>query len=65
MKPALRISLNGKVLGTVQLRPHRSLIFWNWEKEVQSAIALVCFMRNDDLLKSHKYDDFTVKGVTI
>lgn len=65
MKPALRISLKGKVLGTVELRAHKSLIPWNFEKEVQSAIAIVCFFRDDDLLKSYKYEDFTVKGVAI
>jgi hypothetical protein len=65
MKPALKILLNGKVLGTVQLRAHRSLISWNWEKEVQAAIATVCFLRDDDLLMSHGYEDFVVKGVAI
>ena len=65
MRPALKISLRGKVLGTIELKAHKSLIPWNFEKEVQSAIATICFFRNDDLLKSYKYEDFTVKGVAI
>ena len=41
---------------------HNRLFF---EKEIQAAIATVCFMRDDDLMQTHAYEDFTVKGVAI
>lgn len=62
---ALQVSLKERVLGTIELSTRPSLIPWNWEKEVQAAIATVCFMRKDDLMRSHTYKDFVVKGVAI
>lgn len=64
-KLALQVSLEGRVLGTIEISTRPSLIPWNWEKEVQAAIATVCFLRNDDLMRDHAYEDFTVKGVAI
>lgn len=62
---ALQVSLRGRVLGTMELSTRPSLIPWNWEKEVKAAIATVCFMRKDDLMRSHTFEDFIVKGVAI
>lgn len=33
--------------------------------EVKATIATICFLRGDDLLSSHSYEDFTVKGIRI
>jgi hypothetical protein len=62
---ALQVSLKEQILGTIELSTQPSLIPWNWEKEIQAAIATVCFMRDDDLMQTHAYEDFTVKGVAI
>lgn len=64
-KLGFQVSLNGTVLGSIELSTRKSLIPWNIFKEIESAIATVCFMREDDLMKTHKFSDFEVKGCTV
>ena len=69
---ALDVLLNGEHLGTVSLC---TCTTWHVcdgevrsdtaEEAVKGAICLVCFLRDDDLLKTHRIDEFTVKGTTM
>jgi hypothetical protein len=72
MKLALDVFLNGMYVGSTKLNTykmtrakdgkHRSN---SPEEEIKEAIACVCRAREDDLLATHDYTEFDVKGSTI
>ncbi len=73
MQAGLEVSLNGKVLGRcsvctatmIQVNDGNKVRSNTVEEEIKCAIALVCWAREDDLLMSHDWDEFTVKGVAV
>lgn len=73
MQAGLEVSLNGTVLGRcsvctarmIQVNDGNKVRSNTPEEEIKCAIALVCWAREDDLLMSHDWDEFTVKGVAV
>jgi hypothetical protein len=73
MQAGLEVSLNGTILGRcsvctatmIQVNDGNKVRSNTVEEEIKSAIALICWAREDDLLMSHDWNEFTVKGVAI
>jgi len=73
MQAGLEVSLNGAVVGRcavctarmIQVKDHNKVRSNTPEEEIQCAIALVCWAREDDLLATHDWSEFTVKGVAV
>lgn len=73
MKLALDVFLNGTYVGSTQLNTYKmtqvkdsNKYRSNYpEEEIKEAIACVCWAREDDLLKTHSYEEFCVKGSAI
>ena len=73
MEVGLEVSLNGTVLGRCSVCTARMIHVNDCnkmrsntvEEEIKCAIALVCWAREDDLLRTHNWNDFTVKGVAV
>ena len=69
----LEVSLNGTPIGTcavctaklIQVNDNNRYRSNTVSEEVRSAIALVCWAREDDLLATHDFSEFTVKGITV
>mgnify|MGYP003500968346 CR=1 FL=1 len=69
-KLALDVFLNGEYVGTCELNTHKMIQVMDHNKvrsntpkeEIKKAITCVCFAREDDLLATHSFDEFTVKG---
>ena len=73
MQAGLEVSLNGTVVGRctvytarmIQVKDHNKVRSNTPEEEIKCAIAIVCWAREDDLLATHDWSEFTVKGVGI
>lgn len=63
MKLYLDVYLNGIRIGSGEL-PKRSGILGprTIKQEAEAIITTVCFLRKDDLLRTHDISEFTVKG---
>lgn len=72
-KVALDVFLNGEYVGTCGLNVYKmtqvkdkNTYRSNYpEEEIKEAIACVCWAREDDLLATHGYEEFCVKGSAI
>lgn len=62
---AVEVYLHGKKLGVCQLYTGKLLLPFTLQQAMQACISCVCFMRDDDLLHDHTWDEFELKGVVI
>lgn len=70
MTLALDVFLKGKWVGSTQLNTYKMIHVKDGntyrsntpEEEIREAIACVCHAREDDLLATHGYEEFYVKG---
>ena len=73
MQLGLEVSLNGKILGRcsvctatmIQVNDHNKVRSNTPEEEIQCAIALMCWVHEDDSLMYRDWSEFTVKGVGV
>ena len=73
MQAGLEVSLNGTVVGRCSVCTARFIHVNDCNKvrsntvkeEIECAIALVCWRREDDLLATHDFNEFTVKGIAV
>ena len=73
MKLALDVFLNGEYVGSTQLNTYKMIQVKDSnkyrsnfpEEEIREAIACICWAREDDLLATHGYEEFCVKGSAI
>lgn len=73
MQAGLEVSLNGAVVGRCSVSTARHIHVNDCnkmrsntvEEEIECAIALVCWAREDDLLATHDFNEFTVKGIAV
>ncbi len=61
---AIEVYLDNVLIGRGELCKRSGILGPRTLKdEVEAIIATICFLRDDDLLSSHSYEDFTVKGI--
>lgn len=58
----VNVFLGEKFLGQTDLMPRSFLKKLSIVDAVKAAVTIVCFMREDDLLSTHSWQDFTVKS---
>lgn len=62
----IEVYLDGSFVGRGELSKRSGLLGpMTIRDEVRAIIATICFLRDDDLLSSHSYEDFTIKGVYV
>lgn len=66
MKAGIEVYLNQILIGRGELSKTSGILGpRTLREEVEAIIATICFLRGDDLLSSHTYEDFTVKGIRL